>query len=262
MGGENSIYRFSIDEEHNVRVAENLYVSKDYAREIFDIIKEAPMKEKKYEYSDIGFYYIPMIVEMLTNQSFEDYLEENFYKPLCLKNTFFKPLKHTEKDNIVPTEDDKTFRKQLLCGDVHDPVAALFGGVSGHAGLFSNARDLAVMMQLLLENGYANRTQFFSEETVRYFTSAPFVDNMNRRGIGFDKPEVNPDIPYYTPSKQSSMESFGHTGFTGTFVWADPQNNLVVVFLSNRVCPDADNNKLLRNNIRTMIHDCFYDAVK
>ena len=113
MGGENSIYRFSIDEEHNVRVAENLYVSKDYAREIFDIIKEAPMKEKKYEYSDIGFYYIPMIVEMLTNQSFEDYLEENFYKPLCLKNTFFKPLKHTEKDNIVPTEDDKTFRKQL-----------------------------------------------------------------------------------------------------------------------------------------------------
>lgn len=262
MGGENSIYRFSIDEEHNVRVAENLYVSKDYAREIFDIIKEAPMKEKKYEYSDIGFYYIPMIVEMLTNQSFEDYLEENFYKPLCLKNTFFKPLKHTEKDNIVPTEDDKTFRKQLLCGDVHDPVAALFGGVSGHAGLFSNARDLAVMMQLLLENGYANRTQFFSEETVRYFTSAPFVDNMNRRGIGFDKPEVNPDITYYTPSKQSSMESFGHTGFTGTFVWADPQNNLVVVFLSNRVCPDADNNKLSRNNIRTMIHDCFYDAVK
>lgn len=264
MGGEKSIYRFSIDEEHCVRVAENLYVSNDYVHEIFDIVKTAPMNEKKYVYSDLGFYFIPKIVEMLTNQSFEDYLEENFYKPLCLKNTFFKPLKHTERDNIVPTEYDETFRKQHLQGDVHDPIAALFGGVSGHAGLFSNAKDLAVMMQLLLDGGYANRTHFFSEETIKYFTTAPFVDNMNRRGIGFDKPEVDPEVPIrnQNPSAQASMDSFGHTGFTGTFVWADPQNDLVVVFLSNRVCPDAENKKLSRNNIRTMIHDCFYDAVK
>ena len=150
----------------------------------------------------------------------------------------------------------------MICGDVHDQTAALFGGVSGHAGLFSNARDLAVMMQLLLNGGYANGTQFISEETINYFTSAPFADNENRRGIGFDKPELDPEAKYYTPSKQSSMASYGHSGFTGTFAWADPANNLIVIFLSNRVYPTSDNNKLSKLNLRTEIHDLFYKAVE
>ena len=150
---------------------------------------------------------------------------------------------------------------QLLCGDVHDQTAALFGGVSGHAGLFSNAKDLAVMMQLLLYGGYANGRQFISEETINYFNTAHFADNKNRRGIGFDKPDLDPEAKYYTPSKQSSMSSFGHSGFTGTFAWADPENNLIVIFLSNRVYPDSNNNKLSELNIRTIVHDLFYDAV-
>ena len=199
---------------------------------------------------------------MVTNESFEKYLEDNFYKPLNLNHIYYKPLRHIEIEKIAPTENDTCFRMQLLRGDVHDQAAALMGGVSGHAGLFADARDLAVMMQLLLDEGYANKRQFLSSYTINKFTSAPFKDNMNRRGIGFDKPEVDPTVEYYTPAKQSSMKSFGHTGFTGTFAWADPENGLIVIFLSNRVYPDANNNKLSQLDIRTKIHEAFYDAVK
>ena len=254
-------YRESIDEEHTVRVAKNMYLSDNFKYEIYDTIMKSELKEKKYKYSDLGFYFVPGIVESITNQSFESYLQEVFFEPLNLNHICFKPLNKHDIHNIVPTEDDKYFRNQLLCGDVHDQTAALFGGVSGHAGLFSNARDLAVMMQLLLNGGYANGTQFISEETINYFTSAPFADNENRRGIGFDKPELDPETKYYTPSKQSSMASYGHAGFTGTFAWADPANNLIVIFLSNRVYPTSDNNKLSKLNLRTEIHDLFYKAV-
>ena len=254
-------YRESIDEEHTVRVAKNMYLSDEFKYEIYDTIMKSELKEKKYKYSDLGFYFVPGIVESITNQSFESYLQETFFEPLNLNHICFKPLNKHDIHNIVPTEDDKYFRNQLLCGDVHDQTAALFGGVSGHAGLFSNARDLAVMMQLLLNGGYANGTQFISEETINYFTSAPFADNENRRGIGFDKPELDPEAKYYTPSKQSSMASYGHAGFTGTFAWADPTNNLIVIFLSNRVYPTSDNNKLSKLNLRTEIHDLFYKAV-
>ena len=255
-------FREYIDENHTVRVAKNLYISDDFRYEIYDTIMKSELKEKKYKYSDLGFYFVPEIVEAITNQSFDSYLEEIFFKPLNLNHICFKPLNKHDINNIVPTENDKYFRNQLICGDVHDQTAALFGGVSGHAGLFSNARDLAVMMQLLLNGGYANGTQFISEETINYFTSAPFADNENRRGIGFDKPELDPEAKYYTPSKQSSMASYGHSGFTGTFAWADPANNLIVIFLSNRVYPTSDNNKLSKLNLRTEIHDLFYKAVE
>ena len=255
-------FRENIDEEHTVRVAKNLYVSEDFRYQIYDTIMKSKLKDKKYKYSDLGFYFVPSIVESITNQSFESYLNENFFEPLNLNHICFKPLGKHDINNIVPTEDDKYFRNQLICGDVHDQTAALMGGVSGHAGLFSNARDLAVLMQLLINGGNANGKQFISQETINYFTSAPFADNENRRGIGFDKPDLDPDVKYYTPSKQSSMSSYGHTGFTGTFAWADPENNLIVIFLSNRVYPSSDNNKLSKLNIRTELHDLFYKAVK
>ena len=256
------VFRKSIDEEHTVRVAKDMYISKDFKFDIYETVKALDTIEKKYKYSDLGFYYLPKIVEMVTDMPFERYLDENFYKPLNLNHIYYKPLKHTDIEKIAPTENDTVFRMQLLRGDVHDQAAALMGGVSGHAGLFANARDLAVMMQLLLNEGYANNRQFLSSYTIKRFTSAPFKDNMNRRGIGFDKPEVDPKVPYYTPAKQSSMRSFGHTGFTGTFAWADPENGLIVIFLSNRVYPDANNNKLSQKDIRTKIHEAFYNAVK
>lgn len=256
------IFRKSIDEDHTVRVAKDMYISKDFNFAICETVKDSDTIKKKYKYSDLGFYLLPKIVEMVTNMPFEQYLEESFYKPLNLNHIYYKPLKHIDIDKIAPTENDTYFRMQLLQGDVHDQAAALMGGVSGHAGLFANARDLAVMMQLLLNEGYANNRQFLSSYTIKKFTSAPFVDNMNRRGIGFDKPEVDPSVTYYTPAKQSSIRSFGHTGFTGTFAWADPENGLVVIFLSNRVYPDANNNKLSQNDIRTKIHEAFYNAVR
>ena len=256
------IFRKSIDEDHTVRVAKDMYISKDFNFAICETVKDSDTIKKKYKYSDLGFYLLPKIVEMVTNMPFEQYLEESFYKPLNLNHIYYKPLKHIDIDKIAPTENDTYFRMQLLQGDVHDQAAALMGGVSGHAGLFANARDLAVMMQLLLNEGYANNRQFLSSYTIKKFTSAPFVDNMNRRGIGFDKPEVDPSVTYYTPAKQSSMRSFGHTGFTGTFAWADPENELVVIFLSNRVYPDANNNKLSQNDIRTKIHEALYNAVR
>ena len=256
-----SVFRECIDEEHTVRVAKNLYLSEDFKYKIYDTIMKSELGDKKYRYSDLGFYFIPGIVESVTNQSFESYLQDNFFEPLNLSHICFKPLNKHDVNNIVPTEHDRYFRNQMICGDVHDQTAALFGGVSGHAGLFSNARDLAVMMQLLLNGGSANGIQFISEETIRYFTSAPFADNENRRGIGFDKPELDPETKYHTPSKQASMSSFGHTGFTGTFAWADPDNDLIVIFLSNRVYPTSDNNKLSKLNIRTELHDLFYKAV-
>ena len=255
-------FRKNIDEDHTVRVAKDMYISKDFKFNVFETVKATELGDKKYKYSDLGFYILPQIVEMVTNEPFEQYLEDNFYKPLNLNHIYYKPLKHIELEKIAPTEYDVDFRMQLLQGDVHDQAAALMGGISGHAGLFANARDLAVMLQLLLDDGYANNQQFLSKFAIKKFTSAPFKDNLNRRGIGFDKPEVNPEITAYTPSKQSSMASFGHTGFTGTFVWADPANGLIVIFLSNRVYPDASNNKLAQNDIRTKIHDLFYDAVK
>ena len=259
---DSDFYRKNIDEDHTVRVAKDMYISQEYKFDIVGTVMESETCEKKYKYSDLGFYFLPKIVEMVTNMPFEMYLEENFYKPLNLNHIYYKPLKHIVLDKIAPTEYDTCFRMQLLQGDVHDQAAALMGGVSGHAGLFGNARDLAVMMQLLLDGGYANNRQFLSGFTIKKFTSAPFKDNMNRRGIGFDKPEVDPNIPYYTPAKQSSMRSFGHTGFTGTFAWADPENDLIVIFLSNRVYPDAGNNKLMQLDIRTKIHELFYEAVK
>ncbi len=254
-------FRESMDEKFNTRVARNLYISDDFKYEIYDTIMKSELKDKEYKYSDLGFYFIPEIVESITNQSFESFLYENFYAPLNLNHIFFRPYLYIDQSHIVPTEDDKYFRNRLICGDVHDQTAALLGGVSGHAGLFSNAKDLAVIMQLLLNNGYANGTQLISETTVKYFTSAPFTENKNRRGIGFDKPDLDPDTQYYTPSKQSSMASFGHSGFTGTFAWADPENNLIVIFLSNRVYPSSDNNIISKQNIRTRIHDLFYDAI-
>ena len=255
------VFRKSIDEDHTMRVAKDMYISQDFNFDIFETVKALPLGDKRYKYSDLGFYFLPKIVEMVTNMPFEKYLEDNFYKPLNLNHIYYKPLRHTDIEHVAPTENDTVFRMQQLQGDVHDQTAALMGGVAGHAGLFANARDLAVMMQLLLDEGYANHRQFLSAYTIKKFTSAPFKDKLNRRGIGFDKPEVNPAITAYTPAKKSSERSFGHTGFTGTFAWADPDNKLIVIFLSNRVCPDAGNNKLAANDIRTKIHEAFYEAV-
>ena len=259
-GPMDAFYSDEIDETHSVRVAENLYLINGYEDRIFDSVSKTPLGKKKYLYSDMGFYYIPKIVKLLTNQDIEDYLDESFYYPMNLSHICYKPLNHFTREQIAPTENDTIFRKQLIWGDVHDQVAAMFGGVSGHAGLFSNARDLAVIMEMLLDEGTYNGVRYLKPETVRYFTTAPFASsNNNRRGIGFDKLPIGKKGSC-TASKLGSMKGFGHTGFTGTFVWADPENKTVIVFLSNRVYPDAEPNHLVNKGIRTLLHDIVYQA--
>ena len=254
-------YSTHIDDNHTVRVAENLYLVNDYDEKIFDSVMNTSLGSKKYLYSDMGFYYIPRIVKQVTNQTIEEYLNEKFYGPMGLTHIGYKPLNRFSREQIAPTENDTIFRKQLICGDVHDQVAAMFGGVSGHAGLFSNARDMAAIMQMLIDDGFYHGKQYLKPSTIKYFTTAPYTANDNRRGIGFDKLPLGKKGSA-TASKSASMASFGHTGFTGTFAWADPENDLIIVFLSNRVCPNAEPNKLVKTGIRTQLHDILYEAVK
>ena len=258
-GPKEEFFADHIDEAHTVRVAENLYLVNDYKEQIIDSVMKSPMKEKKYVYCDMGFFFVPELVKQLTNKTLEEYLHENFYDPMHLTSIGYCPLHWRTRETIIPTENDTLFRKQLLWGDVHDQQAGLMGGISGHAGLFANAHDLAVIAQMLLDEGKYEGKQLLKASTIKYFTTAPFTDNNNRRGLGFDKLPIGKKGPS-TASKSASMASYGHTGFTGTFFWNDPENHLLIVFLSNRVCPCAEPNNLSRQNIRTLLHDILYQA--
>jgi len=173
----------------------------------------------------------------------------------------FHPLEKTGLSDIAPTENDTAFRKRLIHGHVHDPAAAMLGGVAGNAGLFSDAGSLAVIMQMLLNKGTYGGRKYFSEETVKLFTTRYYRDGNNRRGLVFDKPE--PDVLKIGPTAiAASLSTFGHTGFTGTAAWADPQHDLVYVFLSNRVYPSAVNNRLAQGNYRTDIMQAIYEIIR
>ena len=200
-------------------------------------------------------------IETITSQPFDEFTSSQFYKPLGLTTTCFNPVGKFPLSQITPTENDTLFRKGLIHGYVHDPGAAMLGGVAGHAGLFSNAGDLAVIMQMLLQKGYYGGKQFFLPQTVKEFTKQQFPLENNRRALGFDKPYPNYDS-LGPVCKSASHDSFGHSGFTGTYLWADPENGLIFIFLSNRVYPDANNQKLIKMGLRTMLHQAMYDILK
>ncbi len=246
----------------NIQVADSLYTSKKAKRMIYKKIKKsALLPQKKYKYSDLSFYLYPEIVKKLMKIDFVECLNENFYRKLGANSMFFQPLNHTSQNNIIPTENDSLFRHQLIRGYVHDEGAALLGGVSGHAGLFANANDLAKLMQMYLDYGTYGGVRFLDSNIVKNWTSYQFAGKGNRRGIVFDKPLLT-HKERGTPSPLASDASFGHSGFTGTFTWADPENGLLFVFLSNRVYPTRKNKKLLHYNIRTNIHTVLYEAVE
>ncbi len=258
---DTTIYRKSISDNFPFHVADSLYINKYYVYNIFDSITESALiKTKEYNYSDLGFYFLMKIIEAVSNKPIENYVKDNFYKPLGLTTICYNPLNYFDLSRIVPTENDTVFRKQLIHGYVHDPGAAMLGGISGHAGLFSDANDLAVLMQMLLQNGEYAGKRYIKSSSVKKFTQYQFPLDNNRRGIGFDKPllEYEDNGP---ACKSASDKSFGHSGFTGTYVWADPKYNLVYIFLSNRVYPYASNKKIVEMNIRTNIHQIIYDAV-
>jgi CubicO group peptidase (beta-lactamase class C family) len=256
-----AIYQHQHSDHFPLRVAEDLYIRKDYPDSVYRAIIDAPLRPTRdYKYSDMGFYLLRRIIERQSGDPLEDYLSASFYKPLGLPTTGFLPRNRFPASRIMPTEYDTVFRKQLIRGDVHDPGAAMLGGVSGHAGLFSDAADLAVVLQLFLNYGEYGGKQYFLPSTIREFTRVQFPAKGNRRALGFDKPALNMvDGPC---CKSASPESFGHSGFTGTYIWADPQNRLSYVFLSNRIYPSASNEKIVEMNIRTRIHQAMYDILE
>ena len=248
-----TLYSKFENEIYPIRVADSIYLHFSFPDSIIKQIIDSELLEKKeYVYSDLGYYLLKEIIEDLTQESFDDYLNNNFYKKIGMENLGFLPKNSINTDRIVPTENDYEFRSQLLKGDVHDMGAAMFGGIGGHAGLFSNANDLAKIMQLYLNKGMYGDEFYFSSKIIDEYTKCQFCQEENRRGLGFDKPALENQEGGPT-CKCVSESSYGHSGFTGTLAWADPETQIIYIFLSNRIHPNSDNKKLLDLNVRTDI---------
>jgi len=256
-----NIYATKPQKGYGVRVAENIYLRNDWQDTMLYRILKSPLGPKnKYVYSDNDFIFLGKIIEEITGMTLDEYVQKTFYNPIGMYSTGFKPRNRFQLECLVPTETEKHFRQQTTRGDVHDEGASMFGGVAGHAGLFSNAYDLSLLYQMLLNGGELNGERYLKPETIKFFSS--YHSKVSRRGFGFDKPEKDNQIrkdPY--PSALTSPETFGHTGFTGTCVWVDPKYDLVYIFLSNRVTPTRDNGKLSQMGIRGKIQDAIYRAV-
>ncbi|ULQ52302.1 glycoside hydrolase family 3 N-terminal domain-containing protein [Flavihumibacter fluvii] len=257
-----AVYGYKPDSLHTVRVADNLYMRTDFTDTLYQRILQSKLTERgKYIYSDNDFIFLGKVVEAITGKPLDQYVQETFYAPLSLTFTGFRPRLRYPKNYIAPTEMEPLFRRQLIQGDVHDPGAAMFGGVAGHAGLFSNAYELAVLSQLLLNKGTINGVFFFKPATIELFTA--YNSGISRRGLGFDKPEkdnASRSEPY--PSRSVSAATFGHTGFTGTCIWIDPQFNLTYIFLSNRVNNNGDPGRFSKMNVRPNIQEVIYGALE
>ena len=259
-----SIFHTQKSKDFNVRVAQGMYIRNDYIDTMYQkILKSKLGPSGKYIYSDNDFIFLGKIVEQISGMTLDEYVAKNFYLPMGLNSIGFHPLDKFDFGLIVPTEFEKNFRQQHLVGDVHDPGSAMFGGVAGHAGLFSNAEDIAAIMQMLLDEGTFHGVRYLKPETVKLFTA--YSSSISRRGLGFDKPQkdnltTTDKDPY--PSRLASPLTFGHTGYTGTCTWVDPKTSIVYVFLSNRVNPEGGENlKLSRMNIRGEIQDAIYKAI-
>lgn len=257
------VYSLVQNETYPFRVAEDIYIHKNYPDSLYKIILNTALKKRgEYVYSDLGYYFMKKIVEKQAGVPLEQYVDQSFYSKLGMTRTSYRPLEKFKKSEIVPTEYDLTFRRQLIQGDVHDPGAAMLGGVGGHAGLFSTTHDLAIFMQMLLQGGEYGGERLISEEVIKEYTKCQYCANPksdNRRGAGFDKPVRDGDGG--PTCNCVSYSSFGHSGFTGTITWADPDEDVIFVFLSNRIYPNANNKKLIKMGIRTDIMQVIYDAI-
>ncbi|MCH2199559.1 MAG: serine hydrolase [Flavobacteriales bacterium] len=255
------LYRKQATRGFTTEVAENLFIRDSYADSIYQELNMVALRpEKEYKYSDLGYYFLQKVIEKTSGTTLEHFVDSVFYQPMGLSSMGYLPLERQDIKEIAPTEYDMLFRKQLVHGHVHDPGAAMLGGVGGHAGVFANAEDLAIMMQMFINDGEYGGVQYIQPSTLQEYTTCHYCYDDNRRGVGFDKPALEPDSG--PTCNDASSASFGHSGFTGTLAWADPEEDLVYVFLSNRVYPNADNRKLLKMDIRTNIQQVIYDAIR
>ncbi|SHH09936.1 glycoside hydrolase family 3 N-terminal domain-containing protein [Flagellimonas flava] len=240
------------------KVADNLYLTDAYKDSIYNRIGRQELKSNRYRYSDVAYYVFKKYIEDTYGASLDTLINDFLYVPMGLKHTSFNPLEKFEKEEIVPTEEDNYYRYQTVQGYVHDMGAAMQGGVGGHAGLFSNANDVAKIMQMYLQGGVYGGVRFLNERTIKKFNTCYFCHKDVRRGVGFDKPQIKEKGP---TCGCVSRKSFGHSGFTGTYTWADPDEELVYVFLSNRTYPSASNTQLVKSGLRTRIQQAIYDSI-
>ena len=252
-------FRKNLEDNFTKKLADSLYIRNDFSDVIMKMIVDSKLSPRKeYKYSDLTFMILKDYLEKTTGKTLDVLIQENFYRSMGMNNSSFNPLTKFDKNRIPPTETDSYFRKQLLQGYVNDLSAALEGGFSGHAGVFSNAMDVAKLMELYLQKGSYGNQRYFSEKTFEDFNTCYFCAAGNRRGVGFDKPQLGASGP---TCGCASMTSFGHTGYTGTMAWADPETQIVYVFLSNRTFPFATENKLSKANIREDIQQVIYEAI-
>lgn len=247
-----------------VRVSQSLYMNRDFSQKMKDTLRNLKMlPQKKYVYSDLSFHLYPEIITRLSGIPYEEFITRTFYKPLGANSITYNPWKKVPLSNIIPTENDTYFRHENLRGFVHDESAAMMGGVSGNAGLFGTTLDLAKMFQMYLQKGYYGGKRYISEKTFNEFNRVQFPENDNRRGLGFDKPSLGNDtltIDKSYPAVSAGKNSFGHSGYTGTFVWADPDTGVLFVYMTNRVHPTRNNNKLSDLRLRVLLQQAIYDS--
>lgn len=252
-------YSKKANKKYSIKVADDLYMRSDFKDSIYEQIRESELRSRlSYKYSDLPYYILKKYLEDFYGTSMENLVQRNLYESLGANYTTYNPLEKFTKADIVPTERDEYFRMQKVHGYVHDQGAAMLGGVSGHAGVFSNANDVAKIMQMYLWDGFYGGKRYFSPETMQAFNTCYYCDSDVRRGVGFDKPQLGDSGP---TCGCVSMTSFGHSGFTGTFTWADPEQEIVYVFLSNRTYPSADNRKIIASNLRSNIQEAIYEAI-
>ena len=245
----------SLTKNFSNQLSRSLFIKNSYYKVIKKRIKKTELNNiGTYRYSGLFFCLIPEIIKNLTGDNLDKYLNDKFYLPMGLSATF-NPLNKYKIEKIVPTEIDNNFRKELIQGTVHDETAAIMGGISANAGLFSNAEDLSVILKMILNKGIHNNKQLIDSETVELFTKNHIKnDSLNNRGLGFDKVRIVSENKVY-PNKKLSNKSFGHTGFTGTMFWVDPENDLIIVFLTNRVYPNRDEGSFYELEVRNKLFE-------
>lgn len=251
-------YRSQPTTGYSIKVAENLYLTDAYNDSIYNRIGRQDLKSNRYRYSDVSYYVMKKYVEDIYGEKLNVLANDFLYSRIGADHTTYNPLEKFPKNKIIPSEEDNYYRYQTVQGYVHDMGAAMQGGVGGHAGLFSNANDVAKIMQMYLQNGYYGGTKFFDSRTVKKFNTCYFCNKKVRRGVGFDKPQLEHSGP---TCGCVSRKSFGHSGFTGTYTWADPEEEIVYVFLSNRTYPTASNTLLVKSGLRTRIQQAIYDSI-
>jgi CubicO group peptidase (beta-lactamase class C family) len=258
-------YQTSLSKEFNLQVAPKLYAHHTLPDSVWKWIIESPLRTKSaraseysFVYSDLGFMMLQKVIERITNQSLDTFVNQQLYEPLHIPLLTYRPLTMVSSERIAPTENDSKYRGQLIQGTVHDPMAAMVGGIAGHAGLFGNARSLSTLLQMNLWKGNYAGKQYLKPSTLEEFTKLASLSG--NRALGWVKGKQDPQSNVVSPN--ASPASYGHTGFTGNVVWVDPKEELIFIFLSNRVYPNAENNRLNSHMTRRKIHDLIYQAIE